>query len=81
MKKSSKTSGPKASRNKSDQVISLLRRNAGVAITELARLTGWQRHSVHGFMSGTLKRKRGLAITNSKEGNDERRYWIKEGKQ
>ena len=81
MKKSSKTPAPKASQNKSDQVISLLRRNAGVTITELARLTGWQRHSVHGFISGTLKKKRGLAITSNKEDNDERRYRINEGKQ
>ena len=81
MSKTSKTQIAKAGQKKSDKVISLLRRNTGATITELATLTGWQRHSVRGFMSGTLKKKRGFAITSNKEGKDDKRYWIKEGKQ
>lgn len=63
---------------KSEKVISLLQRKAGASISELAKATGWQNHSVHGFMSGTLKKKRNLAITSTKEENKDRRYFIAE---
>ncbi len=49
------------------------------AIAEMAKATGWQRHSVQGFMSGILKRKRGLEIRSSRHENKDRRYFI-EGK-
>jgi hypothetical protein len=28
--------------------------------------TGWQKHSVRGLLSGTLKKKMGLAVTSQK---------------
>ena len=63
-------------RTKGEKIIALLQRNNGATIAELAKATGWQRHSVHGFMSGTLKKKQGLEITSSKEENKDRRYRI-----
>jgi DNA-binding IclR family transcriptional regulator len=62
---------------KADKIITLLQRNAGATIMELAKATGWQRHSVHGFMSGNLKKNRGLEIESSKEENKDRRYRIR----
>jgi hypothetical protein len=39
--------------------------------------TGWQAHSVRGFMSGALKKKLKLTVTSKKEGKTgERRYRI-----
>ena len=74
-KKPSKT--PKAAaQTKGDKILKLLQRNSGVTIAELAKATGWQRHSVHGFMSGTLKKKHGLEIKSSRLENKDRRYFV-----
>ena len=74
---SQKANKPKP-HTKGERVISLLQRKAGASICELAKATGWQNHSVQGFMSGTLKKKRGLSITSTKEENKDRRYSIAE---
>ena len=67
-----------SAQTKTDKIIGLLQRKTGASIAELAKATGWQRHSVHGFVSGALKKKRNLSITNSKEENKDRRYFIVE---
>ncbi len=73
-KKTSKT--PKAApQSKGEKILNLLQRNTGATIAALAKATGWQEHSVRGFMSGTLKKKLGLEITSSKEANKDRRYF------
>ena len=46
------------------RLITLLRRRQGATITELVATTGWQAHSVRGALSGTLKKKMGLAVTS-----------------
>ena len=67
-----------APKTKGEKVITLLQRKTGASISELAKATGWQTHSVQGFMSGNLKKKRGLSITSTKEENKDRRYFIAE---
>ena len=61
---------------KTDKIIALLQRNTGATVSELAKATGWQRHSVHGFMSGTVKKKHGLEIKSTKEEDKDRRYRV-----
>ena len=61
---------------KSAKITGLWQRNTGATIVELAKATGWQRHSLHGFMSGTLRKKQGLEIKSTKEGTKDRRYRI-----
>ena len=39
--------------------------------------TGWQAHSVRGFLSGTVGKKMGLAVTSIKGDDGERTYAIK----
>ena len=34
---------------------------------EVASVTGWQRHTVHGVFSGTLKKKLGFTLASAKE--------------
>lgn len=51
--------------SKLDRLLSMLRRDGGTTIDELAAATGWQKHSVRGAMAGTLKRK-GHEISSSK---------------
>ena len=38
--------------------------------------TGWQQHSVRGFLAGTVKKKLGFTLTSSKTVGDLRRYRI-----
>jgi hypothetical protein len=38
----------------------------GATIAEAVKATGWQPHSVRGAISGTLKKKLGLAVTSDK---------------
>ena len=37
------------------------------SITTLMQVTGWQAHSVRGFISGTIKNKLGLPVTSKKQ--------------
>ena len=53
--------------SKQDEVIAMLRRSEGATVDEVASVTGWQRHSVRGVFSGTLKKKLGLTIASAKE--------------
>ena len=38
-----------------------------IRTSEVARATGWQRHTVRGVFSGTLKKKLGLTLASAKE--------------
>src|ERR1700704_249146 len=58
--------GPKRP-SKQDEVIAMLRRPEGATVDEVASVTGWQRHTVRGVFSGTLKKKLGLILASAKE--------------
>ena len=49
---------------------------SGATLKELMKATGWQAHSVRGFLSGTLGKKMGLALESSKGKDGERFYKI-----
>jgi hypothetical protein len=53
--------------SKQDELIAMLRRPEGVTVDEVASVTGWQRHTVRGVFSGTLKKKLGLTLASAKE--------------
>ena len=53
--------------SKQDAVIAMLRRPEGATVAEVASATGWQRHTVRGVFSGTLKKKLGLTLASAKE--------------
>jgi len=61
----------------SAKIIGLLVGRTGATIDELVSATGWQQHSVRGFLSGTLKKKQGLDVT-SESVDGVRRYRIAE---
>jgi hypothetical protein len=52
---------------KQAQIIALLQRPEGAAITEIVAETGWMAHSVRGLISGALKKKLGLVINVARE--------------
>jgi hypothetical protein len=53
--------------SKQGLVIAMLRQPEGATIDEVASVTGWQRHTVRGIFSGTLKKKLGLTLASAKE--------------
>jgi hypothetical protein len=53
--------------SKQDEVIAMLRRPEGATVDEVASATGWQRHTVRGVFSGTVKKKLGLTLASAKE--------------
>lgn len=78
MSKKFTKSAKSAATTKADRILKLLQCNTGATIAEMAKATGWQHHSVQGFMPGTLRKKRGLTITSEKQENKVRRYFIVE---
>jgi predicted transcriptional regulator len=79
MSKNSPKPAKLSAQTKTDKILKLLQRNTGATIAEVAKATGWQRHSVRGFMSVTLKKKQGLEIKSTKETDKQRRYRIEGG--
>jgi hypothetical protein len=60
--------------SKRNAVLKLLRSNKGATIGELQKATGWQSHSVRGFLSGTVKNGLGLPLRSEQGKSGERRY-------
>ena len=60
-------------------LIDLLKRKRGATIDEIAKATGWQPPSVRGAISGTLKKKLGLAVSSEKAEGRDRVYRIAAG--
>src|SRR5277367_2826399 len=53
--------------SKQDAVIVMLQRPEGATVDEIGSAMGWQRHTVRGLFSGTLKKKLGLTLASAKE--------------
>jgi hypothetical protein len=47
---------------KTDEIINLLKQSGGATLRSLMQTTGWQAHSVRGFISAQLSKKRGFRI-------------------
>ena len=62
--------------SKSAAIIELLKRRTGVTLQELMTATGWQAHSVRGFLSASVGKKMGLDLDSSKREDGQRVYRI-----
>ena len=60
--------------SKQQLCLDLLGRRNGATVIELSEATGWQPHSVRGFLSGTVKKKLGFLLDASAGSDGERRY-------
>ena len=66
-----------ASKSSKQQLyLELLSRPDSASLAELQAATGWQPHSVRGFVSGTIKKKLGLTLISDRAGDGPRRYRI-----
>jgi len=61
---------------KTGRCIELLTRRNGATIEELMTATGWQAHSIRGFLSGTVKKKLGHKLDSAISATGARRYRI-----
>lgn len=62
--------------SKKTGVLTLLRREGGATLQELMSATGWQAHTVRGFLSGTVGKKMGLTIESIRCEDGARLYSI-----
>jgi hypothetical protein len=77
-KRASRPEKPATARDgsKTARILELLKRPGGATLQELMKMTGWQAHSVRGFVSGTFGKKMGLQVESAKREDGERVYSI-----
>jgi hypothetical protein len=68
-------SGAPREGTKTAQVVAMLQRKNGATLSEIMEKMGWQRHTVRGFMAGTM-RKAGHEVESFKPEGGERTYRI-----
>jgi hypothetical protein len=67
---------PAAAKTKQQICLDLLSRPEGATVEELQAATGWQQHSVRGFLAGAVKKKLGFKLLSEKPDGEPRRYRI-----
>jgi len=70
-----KSTPAKPPSSKQAMVLAMLREPSGMTIDAIVKATGWQQHSVRGFLAGVVKKKLGLKVVSTVE-DDQRTYRI-----
>jgi len=78
-----KKKAPRSARNdaregsKTATILEMLKRPSGAPAKELLKATGWQPHSLRGFLSGHVGKTMGLTVVSTKGEAGERIYTVK----
>jgi len=70
------SSKKRVSSSKSDAVLKKLRSARGVTVAQIMEATGWQAHSVRGFLSAVVRKKHGLSLSSEIGKDGQRRYRV-----
>ena len=65
-----------AKATKATSVVAALSQPDGASLDQLMALTGWQAHSIRGFLSGTVRKKLGLVLIHVGGSDGVKRYRI-----
>jgi hypothetical protein len=65
-KKPAKAESKAGKNTKTARIVALLRRPNGATLETLMKATGWQAHSVRGFLSGQLRKRMHLRLKSTK---------------
>ncbi len=71
-------SAPKTA-TKQQRILDLLGQPDGTTVAAIMKATGWQQHSVRGFLAGTVRKKLGLTLVSERV-DDQRVYRVLAGK-
>jgi len=70
--------GRTKAQTKTTALLALLARTEGASLEELQTVSGWQPHSVRGFLAGTVKKLPGLSLSSEKPAKGPRRYRVRQ---
>jgi hypothetical protein len=62
--------------SKKASILAMLRSTEGATLKQIVEITGWQRHTVRGFISGAVGKQLGLKVESTRTEAGERRYRI-----
>jgi hypothetical protein len=65
--------------SKQSRIIAMLRSTSGTTIAAMMKVTGWQQHSVRGFLAGVVRKRLKLKL-DSKKVDGNRVYQIASGR-
>ena len=68
----------KQRKTKTAALMALLTRKDGASLEELQSASGWQPHSVRGFLAGTVKKMPGVSLSSEKPEDGARRYRVQQ---
>jgi hypothetical protein len=66
----------KRSPNRTETILALLKQPGGATLDSIMKATGWQSHSVRGFISGMVRGKLSLKVVSERDGKGLRRYRV-----
>ena len=77
-RKAKSSASKRAQKSKKQTCLDLLARSKGASIADLQQATGWQAHSVRGFLSGTVKKLPAIRLETLTPEGAPRRYHVVE---